>query len=330
MKCKNLLKLIRLVCIVVFLFAAVNIIIICHNYRKADKTYQDLQQNFVETIPTTPTSSTETLPSTPTQPSYPTNSTDPTTPTNPTTPSESTTPTEPTPPANPTEPALPTEPSNPTDPTDPPAPTEPTNPTEPTEPTEPTQPKYTVPISVNFQELTALNQDIVGWLYSPNTVINYPVAQGKDNNQYLHSDIYGNYLQSGTLFVDFRNKKIGEDANFLIYGHNMKNGSMFGSLLSYHSYYYYADHPVMYYLTPEQNYAIELYVGVVVKSNANIYLPSATDYEIRAILAELKKKSTFVSNITIDEDDTFVTLSTCSYEFDDARYVVIGKVIPIN
>ena len=152
----------------------------------------------------------------------------------------------------------------------------------------------------------------------------------ENNAKYLHADIYGNYLKNGTLFVDFRNKKIGEDNNYLIYGHNMENGSMFGSLISYNSYYYYADHPVIYYLTPEQNYAIELYIGAVVKSNANIYLPTATASEIRAILAELKEKTTFVSDITINENDTFVTLSTCSYEFADARYVVIGRVIPIK
>lgn len=105
---------------------------------------------------------------------------------------------------------------------------------------------------------------------------------------------------------------------------------MFGSLLSYHSYYYYAEHPVIYYLTPEQNYAIELYIGVVVKSNSKIYKPNATPNEIRAILAELKQNTTFTSDVTINDNDTFVTLSTCSYEFNNARYVVIGKLIPIN
>ena len=105
---------------------------------------------------------------------------------------------------------------------------------------------------------------------------------------------------------------------------------MFGSLLSYHSYYYYIEHPVIYYLTPDQNYAIELYIGVVVKNNSNIYLPNATPSEMRTILAELKGKTTFMSDVTINDNDTFVTLSTCSYEFDNARYVVIGKLIPIN
>lgn len=186
--------------------------------------------------------------------------------------------------------------------------------------------KAAAPIAIDFDGLLERNPDVVGWLYCPDTVVNYPVVQGENNDQYLHKDLDGNYLSSGTLFADYRNGGLGEDANYIIYGHNMKNGAMFQMLTQYKQQSYYDAHPVMYYLTPNGNYKLELFAGLVIKRDDPIYLPTQSAAEFAGLIDEYRAKSTFQSQVELAADDIIVTLSTCSYEFDNARYILIGRL----
>lgn len=186
----------------------------------------------------------------------------------------------------------------------------------------------TAPITVDFDSLLARNDDVVGWLYCPDTVINYPVVQGENNDQYLRRDLDGKYLHSGTLFADYRNDALGKDSNYIIYGHNMKNGTMFNILTKYKEQAYYDQHPVMYYLTPKGNYKLELFAGLVIKRDDKIYVPNP-DQDNPEFWDEYKTNSTFHAEIEPEHDDMIVTLSTCSYEFDDARYILIGRLTPV-
>ncbi len=177
-------------------------------------------------------------------------------------------------------------------------------------------------INIDFEALKKENSDIIGWIYCPDTPINYPVVKGKDNSQYLRSDLKGKYLVNGTIFADYRNGEIGSDNNFIIYGHNMKNSAMFGTLVKYKDQAYYESHPVIYFLTPENTYVIELFAGAVVKVDSDIYQPNPPQNAVVDIIS----KSTFDSAIEIKEDTQIITLSTCSYEFNNARYVLLGKL----
>lgn len=200
----------------------------------------------------------------------------------------------------------------------------------PTEPEEiPEETREKAPVTIDFETLLENNRDVVGWLYCPDTVIHYPVARGKDNDYYLHRGLDGNYLYCGTLFADYRNGEPGEDANYIIYGHSMRNGTMFGTLANYKQQAYYDQHPVMYYLTPNGNYKLELFAGLVVKHNDRAYLPKQSKEEFFQLLQDYKAKSTFQSDVVPEHTDTIVTLSTCSYEFDNARYLVIGRLVPL-
>ena len=80
-------------------------------------------------------------------------------------------------------------------------------------------------IGIDFDALLAENKDIVGWIYSENTPINYPVVQGRDNDYYLHRMLDGTNNIAGTIFMDSRNDPNLGDYNTIIYGHNMKNGT---------------------------------------------------------------------------------------------------------
>jgi len=186
--------------------------------------------------------------------------------------------------------------------------------------TRPAQEEQT--ITIDFDQLLAQYPNAVGWLYCEGTPINYPVMQSDDNDYYLRRLPDGTYNTAGSLFADYRCGKIGETNNFIIYGHNMKNGTMFSSLTKYKSQSYYDEHPVLYLYTPEGGYKIELIAGFVSKPTGDIYRTNLTFETVRKLL----KYSTFKSIADVCAEDRFITLSTCSYEFENARYVVVGVI----
>ena len=182
-----------------------------------------------------------------------------------------------------------------------------------------------VPIQVDFDVLSKENQDVIGWLYCPDTSINYPVVQAADNEYYLHRLLDDSKNAAGTLFMDYRNTADLSDWNSVIYGHNMKNGSMFGSLPDYKTQAYFDAHPQMFLLTPEKTYMVELVAGYTTPANSELYATRSPSEEEKARLVEnWLDASNFVSGNDIDAEDRLITLSTCSYEYHDARYVLIG------
>lgn len=181
-----------------------------------------------------------------------------------------------------------------------------------------------VPITVDFEKLKLKYPDIIGWLYSPNTKINYPVVLGKDNQQYLYNMPSGEPNKSGSIFADSRNLPFDEAKNYIIYGHNMKNKTMFGTLDDYRKTGYYEKHPVMYYLTPEKAYKLEIYSGFITEAGSYVYTFEHTEKSLADFMNKIKRKSTFKSEVKYQEGDRILTLSTCSYETEDSRYVVVG------
>lgn len=183
--------------------------------------------------------------------------------------------------------------------------------------------------TVNFDALWAINPDIVAWLICKDTSINYPVVQGSDNDYYLKHLFDGTRNNVGCLFVDCNNEPGFVDHNTVIYGHHMKDKSMFSVLTEYKTQTFYEEHPQMILLTPEGNYTIDLFAGYVTNINADSWRRwFSNNTEFEAWIWETQLKSTFVSDAKVSSSDRFVTLSTCSYEFDNARYVVVGKLVP--
>lgn len=188
----------------------------------------------------------------------------------------------------------------------------------------------TAPIIVDFHALWQENEDIIAWIYCEDTPIHYPVVQSSDNSYYLRRLLNGNYNTNGTIFLDYRCDPNFSDFNAIIYGHHMKSGEMFGTLPKYKEQAYYDEHPIIYLLTPEYNYKVELIAGYITSSDSDTYsLPKTAD-EKKAFLEYAVQNSTFISNVAANESDTFVTLSTCSYEYNNARYVVVGKLTEIE
>ncbi len=185
------------------------------------------------------------------------------------------------------------------------------------------------PINVNFEALLAENTDVVGWIYCPDTRVNYPVLQADDNDRYLYHDFKGNYSSAGAIFGDYRNNTVGIDKNYVVYGHNMKDGSMFGTLIKYKQQSFYDSHPYMYYITKDSKYKIEIYAGIVVPTDSVFYEQNPDEASFTEALLGAKDSSTFKSPVTVGDDDLLITLSTCSYEYDNARFILIGILKPI-
>lgn len=187
---------------------------------------------------------------------------------------------------------------------------------------------YEIPIRVDFDVLQAENPDIIAWLYCADTPINYPVVQGENNDYYLHRLPDGTQNVNGSLFMDFRNLRDFSDRNSVIYGHNMTSDAMFGSLEKYKKQSYFDEHPRMWLLTPERAYRMDLVAGVVTPSDSDAYTLFDSDEELLSHLEAVVEDSTFVSGVDLSTVERIVTLSTCSYEYATARYVVIGSLLP--
>lgn len=181
-----------------------------------------------------------------------------------------------------------------------------------------------LPIEIDFNKLKSKNKDIVAWIYSEGTPINYPIAQSKDNDYYLRRLLDGTYNQNGTIFLDYRNNENFEDYNTIIYGHNMKNDAMFGTITNYEKQEYFNEHKNMYLFTENKNFKIKIFAGYTTSSENDIYnFPKSIETN-KELIKTAKEKSTLKSDVEVNNDDKIITLSTCSYDFEDARYVLFG------
>lgn len=180
---------------------------------------------------------------------------------------------------------------------------------------------------IDFDALKKVNSDIVGWIICEDTKIDYPIVRGRTNDDYLYTLYNGKNNRTGSIFMDYRNSSDFSDKNTVIYGHNMKNGSMFAALSDFKSNDYYNDHSVMYVYTPTQKYKLELISGYVTDADGEWFETfSKSDAEITQYMKDTMSKSTFKSDVVIGDNDRFVTLATCSYEYDDARYIVHARI----
>ena len=181
-----------------------------------------------------------------------------------------------------------------------------------------------VPITIDFASVKSQCPDIVGWLYCADTPINYPVVQSEDNEYYLYRLMDGTENKNGTIFMDFRNDAEFGDWNHLIYGHNMKNGAMFGSLTDYMEQEFYERHPFWFLLTEEKNYRIDLVGGYVTPDGSEAYaLPKDTAGR-DALFQMASRSSVFDADVELMPDDRLITMSTCVYDYEEARFVLVG------
>lgn len=184
--------------------------------------------------------------------------------------------------------------------------------------------------SVDFEKLLEMNSDVVGWIrFDEPSEINYPVVQGRDNEEYLKRTFEANTNKLGTLFVDVNNPGDFSGRNTFIYGHNMKNGSMFAQLLKYKDDSFYKEHPYFYIYTPDGKVrTYEIFSAGVVKDTSDSYIMDyADDAEFQTYIDYIKQQSAYPTSAEVTTASKIVSLSTCTNVRDDERFLVHGVMI---
>ncbi|MBR1529186.1 MAG: class B sortase [Oscillospiraceae bacterium] len=166
--------------------------------------------------------------------------------------------------------------------------------------------------------------DTAAWLRCEGTEIDYPVVQGDDNFYYLSHLPDGTECSSGTLFLDCRCSSDFSDQKLIIYGHNMKNGSMFGTLSRYRRQDYYEQHPELLLFTPNHTYVLEILAGFSTSADSELYQPPYTGLDMKDFIQQCRSLSDFTSRPSSESWSQILVLSTCSSQSEKARYVLIA------
>lgn len=183
-------------------------------------------------------------------------------------------------------------------------------------------------LDVDFDALQKRCKDIVGWIDIPETRISYPVVQSHDNDDYLHCDIDGNYLYSGTLFVDKNCKKAFDSDNTVIYGHNMKNGSMFKDLHKFINDDQVKASPYMYIYLPDGTINQYALISAHTIDGEGIAYSSVIS-SVDKFDKMLQQANKIDAAYEVKDDSRFVTLSTCTNAGSEQndRVVVHGILV---
>lgn len=179
--------------------------------------------------------------------------------------------------------------------------------------------------NLNFKNLKMQYPDIVGWLRSKEGNLNYPIVQTNNNEYYLNHLPNGEENVIGSIFLDCGNSSDFSSSVSVIYGHHVKNKKMFGFLDYYKNQEYYNENPQLYLYTPDKNYTVYLAAGYLLDGTNGAY-PAKFDNQkqMKNYLDKIKDTSLFKGNYEIKEGDKLIILSTCSYEFDNARLAIVG------
>ncbi len=193
-------------------------------------------------------------------------------------------------------------------------------------------------VAPEFEEAHSLNPDVVGFLHIPaKTVddIELFVLQ-RDNEFYLTHDFYGEEKKSGALFLDEANEIWPQDQHMIIYGHNMKNGTMFARLTRYKSIDYAYNNPFVYFDTLYEKgayvvlAAIRLPAKEMLTEGFNVRTFTFGDTSFKSFMYDIRKNALYVTNVGADENDQLLSLLTCAYNEEDERFLLITRRIREN
>ena len=183
---------------------------------------------------------------------------------------------------------------------------------------------------MDFEALGEKFPGVVGWIKLEGTAIDYPIMHWTDNDYFLGHLPDGTSHRSGSIFLDYRNSPDFMDKSILIYGHASRTQEMFGSLKNYRGQEYYDAHPHAYIYTPERDYALLFIAGYLVDSGTETPPMSFKDEEaFLKHIDDIKRRSFFRSDVVVGPDDRIVNLCTCAYDFDNARLILVGKLVEI-
>lgn len=173
-----------------------------------------------------------------------------------------------------------------------------------------------------------LNKDVVGWIKIFDTHISYPVVQGKDNQEYLNKDVFGEFSFSGSIFLDYRNACDFTDGYSIIYGHHMEYGAMFGDVVEFKNDDYFQEHKTGALFLLDDTYKITLFACVETQEFDNkIYNPIVQGKDnLDTLLKYIKDEAVQYRDISLNHDDKIIGLSTCAEAGTNERVVLFGRL----
>lgn len=183
-------------------------------------------------------------------------------------------------------------------------------------------------IQPQFLNLLELNHDVIGWISIPGTQIDYPFAQGDDNQWYLDHNLYGEEDKAGTIFMDYRMTLDGQDRHQILYGHHLRQGTMFTDLMNYKDPAFFQKNRRIILDRLDHREIWEIF-SVYVTSVDFYYIETcfADDQAWLSFIEAIQSRSMHDSSIRLSADDQVLTLSTCTYEFENARFAVHARLV---
>lgn len=181
-------------------------------------------------------------------------------------------------------------------------------------------------VSGQYQELFLQNPDLIGWLTIDGTKVDYPVMWTPENPEYYSDKGFDKKdSKNGLLFMDKYSSLSGDGGNVIIYGHNMKNGSMFADLLKYEEKSYFEEHGTIQFDTLTETRMYE--ISAVLKSDDLSELPfgfTSSGGEAEEIIGQMQENSLYDTGVAMEYGDDFLTLATCDYSTEDGRLVIMA------
>ena len=179
---------------------------------------------------------------------------------------------------------------------------------------------------VSFQNLYNENNDYLFWLYIPNTKIDYPVMMSRDNKDYLHSSFYKEKLYAGTLFIDALSNKRENQDNLIIYGHNMKDGSMFGTLKKWRNEKYFNEHKFIEIYTEKEKRVYLIFAVREVSSNMSLLHYKLDGFTNEEYIQDARNNHIHFREFEDQyKNNQIMTLSTCMS--NDAKRLIINSIL---
>lgn len=189
-------------------------------------------------------------------------------------------------------------------------------------------------LAVDWDALRAINPDIVGWIYIPNSPINYPVVQGENNDEYLHQAFDGStgwLASAGTIFLDSANAANFSDRNSAVYGHHMNDGSMFAALSDWQNNDEFNAHRDIYLLTPQGNYRLKSFALIkTTGDDALVQTAFANDESYQSYIQDKLDRSVVTQEgdvLSAADIKQSILFSTCEYSQNDGRAVLFAAVV---
>ncbi|MCD8370645.1 MAG: class B sortase [Clostridiales bacterium] len=197
--------------------------------------------------------------------------------------------------------------------------------TEPETESEPEETAYVSPI--DFDALLAENPDTVGWIRVPDTRIDYPIVQADDNSRYLHTDFNGADSVYGTIFLDCDSDSDLRGWNSPLYGHHMKDGSMFKDVVKFKEKDFFDEHRYFEIYTPEQTIRLQTVACYYSDSDGIVRKTQFESQEAFDEWVQERLEPCGFADIPDVSVDSMYVLVTCSYEQDDARTLLFAVAV---